>query len=240
MTRRSWLMIVAVIISMLVACDKPKDEIEEITLTDVDGNVYSAVTIGTQVWMAENMKVTHYRNGTAISHVTVDTVWADITTEAYCIYNNNSSNEVDTYGALYNWYAVNGDTDGDGVKDKEIAPAGWHVPSDVEWKELVTYLSNNGHNGLEGIVLKSTTGWNLGGNGTDDYGFTVLPGGYREHSNGSYLHLGNAAYFWSATEIISTPSIPGAWSHYMHKDKLNVGRTGNRKNYGNYIRLLRD
>ncbi|MBT5269507.1 MAG: hypothetical protein HOL70_08685, partial [Candidatus Marinimicrobia bacterium] len=117
--------IVLVFTSFLVDCTKE-------TVTDIDGNVYETVKIGDQIWMAENLKVTHYRDGSAITQVTDNTAWSNLSTEAYCIYDNNASNEVDTYGALYNWYAV---SDG-----RNIAPEGWHVPTDAEWKELEMYL----------------------------------------------------------------------------------------------------
>jgi uncharacterized protein (TIGR02145 family) len=97
------------------------------TVTDIDGNVYQTVTIGTQVWMKENLKVTHYRNGEAIPNVTDGNVWGALTTGAYCEYNNDVNN-VATYGRLYISYAV--------ADNRNIAPTGWHVPSDAEWKQL--------------------------------------------------------------------------------------------------------
>ncbi|NQT61336.1 MAG: hypothetical protein HQ556_00115 [Candidatus Marinimicrobia bacterium] len=159
-------------------------------LSDYDGNEYQVIRIGDQVWMAENLKVTHYRDGTAIPNAT-DLSWGFLTTGAYDIYYNNSSNEVDTYGALYNWYAA--------ADLHNIAPAGWHVPTDSEWTELNTFLSNNGHNGTQGAALKSTYGWRWTGSygGTDDYGFEALPAGFRI-SEGYYGMLTDAR-FWSAT-----------------------------------------
>ena len=202
-------------------------------LFDIDGNEYKTITIGKQVWMAENLKVTHYRDGTAITNVTDNAAWAALTTEAYSIFNNNSSNELDTYGALYNWYAV--------ANVHNIAPEGWHVATDTEWTELETYLSNNGHNGTEGTALKSTTGfwstfWKGKGNGTDDYGFTTLPGGYRKCNNGYYSDMGTNCSFWSATEHDSFT----AWYRQLHFIDSDVTQDTSDKEYGYSVRLVRD
>lgn len=118
---------------MLVACDKPAEEIEEITITDVDGNVYDVVTIGEQVWMAENLKVTHYRDGTGIPNISDSTEWRNSTSGAYCAYDNDQSN-VSTYGFLYNWYAID--------DSRKLAPMGWHIPTIQEWQRLSDNIGN--------------------------------------------------------------------------------------------------
>ena len=102
---------------------------ETAVVTDFDGNVYDTITIGTQVWMVENLRTIHYNNGTYIPNVT-DSTWQKLSTGAYCWYNNNVIFK-DTYGALYNWYAVN---------TGKLCPTGWHVPTDDEWTTLTTYL----------------------------------------------------------------------------------------------------
>ncbi len=197
-------------------------------VVDIDGNVYKTVQIGNQVWMAENLKVIHFRDGTAIANVTDNAEWATLTTEAYCIYNNNDSNAVDMYGALYNWYAI--------VDGRNIAPEGWHVPTDDEWTELETYLSNNGHSGTEGSTLKSSAGWVSGGDGTDDYGFTALPGGYRDHTNGDYASVSLSGYFWSATEGNSND----AWARRLSYSQSSIYRNYYNKRFAFSIRCLRD
>jgi uncharacterized protein (TIGR02145 family) len=197
-------------------------------VTDIDGNTYTTVEIGDQVWMAENLKVTHYRDGAAITNVTNRDAWSELITEGYCIYNNNESYEADTYGALYNWYAVD-------TTFNNVAPLGWHVPTDAEWTELETYLSNNGYDGSEGTALKSTTGWNTG-NGTDDYGFTALPGGLRSYGGGLYMDLGVYAYFWSATESDND----NAWNRQLNYYDSGVVRSGYYKKNGYAIRCIRD
>jgi uncharacterized protein (TIGR02145 family) len=201
-------------------------------MTVIDGNVYNTITIGNQVWMAENLRVTHYRDGTPIPNVANDAVWGGLTTGAYCYYDNDSTNFNATYGALYNWYAVNGDTDGDGVKDKEIAPEGWHVPTDAEWQALETYL---GGASVAGSKLAGNAGlWTNGllknhaEFGTS--GFTALAGGYRDYTNGSYSSMGTFAYFWSAT----------ASSSVLYYSDSTVSRQGWSKGVGFSIRLLRD
>ncbi len=112
-------------IILVIGCSKQD------TVTDIDGNVYQTIQIGNQVWMAENLKVTHYRDGTSIQYVqnelTEPDVWETLTTGAYCYYDDSQSNQT-TYGNLYNWYAV--------ADSRNIAPEGWHVPTDAEWKEL--------------------------------------------------------------------------------------------------------
>ena len=184
------------------------------TVTDIDGNVYEIVTIGNQVWMAEDLKVTKYRNGDAIPNVTNDAEWTNLSTGAYCSYDNADSN-ITTYGLLYNWFTVN--------DNRNLAPAGWHIPTDEEWKQLEMYLGmsqtevdNTGHNRTRvGHMLKSTNGWNYNENGTNSSGFTALPGGYRL-LDGSFITIGNRAYFWSSTETAGTY----AWSRdlsYSHK-----------------------
>ena len=216
-----------------------------ITVTDIDGNVYSTITIGTQVWMAENLKTTKYRDGSAIPNVTSDSVWGTLSAGAYCNYNDDATNST-TYGRLYNWYAVN-DT-------RMIAPAGWHVPKDAEWSTLVNYLIANGYN-FDGTTtgnsiaksLASTTLWsgsaNAGAVGNTDYpsyrnktGFTALPGGDRYVNGSSFSGLGSFGYWWS-----STASAPGvAWSRYMGYSASGVFRIGYVKEVGLSVRCLRN
>ena len=202
---------------------------------DFDGNMYQTVKIGNQVWMVENLKVTHYRDGTEIPNITDNDEWGGLTTGAYASYDNNES-YAETYGYLYNWFAVNGDTDGDGVKDQEIAPEGWHVPTHEEWYELKSYLSNNGHSEVEGRALKSTTGWSSGIEGTDDYGFAALPGGYRHYSGEFFSDIGMGADFWSATNHSDSHAEHRSLSYYNSKI-LSVNEF---MGYGFSIRLLRD
>jgi uncharacterized protein (TIGR02145 family) len=135
------------------------------TVTDIDGNVYNTVTIGTQCWMAENLKTTRYNDGTAILTGLSNADWQITTSGAYAIYNNDPANNT-TYGKLYNIYAV---------KTNKLAPAGWHVPTYTEWTTLTTYL---GGEAVAGGKMKATTLWSSPNTGaTNSSGFTGLPAG---------------------------------------------------------------
>ena len=206
----------------------PSDEMaEEVgTVTDIDGNVYHTVTIGTQVWMVENLKVTHYRNGYLIPNITDGTQWGSLKTGAYCNYNNDSNN-ADTYGYLYNWYAVN--------DSRNICPAGWHVPTDEEWETLETYL---GGGTVAGGKMKETgtEHWKSSNTGaTNESGFTALPGGYRRF-DGIFHYVGGYGYWWSATEHNATY----AWYHYVGFSYSNLNRYYYSKELGFSLRCLRD
>ncbi len=184
------------------------------SVKDIDGNVYKTVKIGNQWWMAENLKVTHYRNGDEIHNRTDDEEW-DNATGAYCNYNNDSTN-VEIYGGLYNWFAVD--------DSRNIAPEGWHVPTDDEWQVLVDYM---GGDTLAGGKMKST-GTIEGGDGlwrgsnkdaTNESGFSAVPGGYR-YSHGTFDSIGSTPYFWSSTESGSGT----AWHRYMYYGNSDVCR----------------
>ena len=171
------------------------------TVTDIDGNVYQTVTIGTQVWMKENLRVTHYRNGDPVPRVSDQTQWANTFTGAYCEYNNSVPDAI-TYGRLYNWSAVN--------DSRNIAPLGWHVATDQDWKTLEVFLGmsysdadmTGGNRGTDqGGKLKETgtAHWvspNAGA--TNASGFTALPAGFR-NSSGSFSSLNYSGSFWTAT-----------------------------------------
>ena len=156
----------------------------------MDGYDYAVVEIGDQCWFAENLRTTVYADGSAIPEETDNTAWAGLSTGARCDYDNDASN-VATYGRLYNWYAA---TDA-----AELCPTGWHVPTDDEWTALETYLGANGHSGTEGAALKATSGWESGGNGTDDFGFSALPGGYRGYDDGYFYDAGSYGNWWSSS-----------------------------------------
>jgi len=209
----------------------------DITLKDIDGNMYKTVTIGTQIWMAENLMVTRYRNGDAIPHVTENSEWGDLTTGAYCNYEENS-NSVATYGRLYNWYAV--------IDDRNIAPEGWHVATDDDLKQLEMYLGMSreeaddyGWRGTnEGGKLKEsgTLHWanpNLGA--TNESGFSALPGGHRDDDGGFY-GMGNLAFFWSST----VRSNYYAWSRTLVFDKAEIRRLYYHTGSGFSVRCVKD
>lgn len=171
---------------------------------DIDGNVYTTITIGTQVWMVENLKTTKYRNGDPILNESGNSAWASSTKGAQCNYNNNEANG-NKYGKLYNWHAVN--------DSRKLAPAGWHIPSDAEWNTLSNYLAANpGASGSVTKALAAKTDWatsaEVGAVGNDltknnASGFTGLPGGIRglDGPSGVFGWLGTDGWWWSASSI---------------------------------------
>jgi uncharacterized protein (TIGR02145 family) len=194
------------------------------TFTDARDNVtYKWVKIGSQIWMAENLRATKYNNGTSIPNVTNQTTWKGLTTGAYCYYSNNSSYST-TYGCLYNWYAVN---------TGKLAPAGWHVPTDAEWTILSTYL---GGEDVAGGHLKSTTGWNSPNTGADNSsGFSALPGGSRYGSGFDNEDVFGS--WWSSTVYNSYYACARDLSCY----NAALGRNGLYFKYNGYsVRCVRD
>jgi uncharacterized protein (TIGR02145 family) len=159
------------------------------TVTDIDGNLYSTVTIGTQIWMAENLKTTKYKDGTPIND-TGNTVWRGrFAPTDYCWFNNDSASYAQTYGALYSWSTV---------ETGNLCPAGWHVPTHAEWTTLTEYL---GGESVAGGKLKETgtTHWYSPNTGaTNETGFTALPGGCL--SGGTFGNIGYFGIWWSVTE----------------------------------------
>ena len=166
------------------------------TLKDIDGNRYKTVTIGTQVWMKENLKTTRYNDGTPIPLVSDNEAWIELTSPAFCWHNNELANK-EVYGALYNWHAVS---------TGKLCPQGWHVPVDSEWVRLKSFLDEDGFGEDTGNKLKEAgpSHWKSpNSEATDESGFTGLPGGYRSF-NGSFNYLGVSGYWWSSTEYAGT------------------------------------
>lgn len=158
-------------------------------VVDADGNLYSTVRAGSQIWMAENLRTTKYYNGTPIPLVSDATEWHDLTTGAYCWYDNEETVNKVTYGALYNWYAVS---------SGNLCPAGWHVPTDAEWTALTLYAGDQPVAG--GKLKESGNGhWESPNAGaTNEFGFTALPAGDRG-PDGVFYGIGLAAYWWTST-----------------------------------------
>jgi len=215
-------------------------------VTDIDGNVYQTVRIGNQVWMAENLRVTKYNDGTAIPHVADDSAWYALTTPGYCYYNNAThADTIKKWGALYNWYVVSP------TNPKQIAPAGWHVPTDAEWDTLQNYLIANGYNWdgstsgnkiAKSVAAKTdwfndtttgTPGCNLSINNAS--GFSALPGGYRNY-DGNFYSQSIYGNWWSATEDIASY----AWYRYLTFGRELLHRNYEYRGRGFSVRLLRD
>ena len=199
-------------------------------ITDVEGNSYKTVYIGTQQWMAENLKVSKYSDGTTIPNITGNTEWSYLTTGAWSYYNNDVANNA-KYGKLYNWYAVSKYSNG----NRNVCPTGWHVPTDSEWTVLTDYL---GGTTVAGGKMKEvgTTSWISPNTGvTNTSLFTGLPGGSR-YSNGNYDHIGYYGNWWSSSE----DGTDGAWVRYLDNDYGDANRGGNGKKNGLSVRCLRD
>jgi len=218
------------------------------TVTDTDGNVYQTVRIGNQVWMAENLRVTKYNDGSAITLDTSTAIWASASTfsfSAYCFYNNiTNADSIKKYGALYNWYTVN---------TKKLAPAGWHVPTDSEWEVMQNYLVMHGYN-YDGttdtsnneiaMALAAKTDWisytvvgapgkNLTKNNSS--GFSALPGGSLIYG-GTFIVQSYNGSWWSASEV----SASYAWYRYLIYGSDYLHRYYGFKSCGFSVRLVRD
>ena len=217
----------------------------------IDGYTYDVVTIGNQVWFSENLRTTVYANGDAIAMHLSSTDWDLSTQGAFSVFGEMDGSEcyddspgldaceqeqsLVAYGRLYNWYAVN--------DQRGICPIGWHVPTDEEWKTLEIELGMNsseadatGERGSnQGDQLKSISGWYDNGNGTDDFGFSALPGGYLSAGGNVYDQAGQFGYWWSSSSFNSE-----AWNRSLRRHNSLIGRTSVNPKYGFSVRCLKD
>ena len=207
----------------------------------MDGYSYGVVEIGDQCGFAENLRTTVYGNGDAIPTSLTDGEWGSTTSGATAVYGeddgcDNYSSDIDAcdeaqslseYGRLYNWYAVD--------DARGLCPSGWHVPTDGEWTGLEDFITSQGFSGTEGTALKSTYGWYDGGNGTDDFGFSALPGGYRGSGNGTFNGAGDDGNWWS-----SSPDGVFAWSRDLYYSNPSIYRIHDYPEFGFSVRCLRD
>jgi uncharacterized protein (TIGR02145 family) len=229
--------ILTFILFFLTACEKKENKVVDTstvgTVTDVDGNIYGTVKIGSQWWMTENLKVTSYKDGTKITEVLPienDSIWAKLDSAAFC-------KTDDRFGLLYNWYAVS--------NAKQIAPEGWHIPTDDDWKKLEVEIGMSvaesvktgwrGTNEAEKLIIKSSEGWiepvHFGSNVT---GFLALPGGCRVF-NGTSNVLSNTAFWWTSTEKNNQ-----AYYRYIDSKQKTIFRHYAYKQYGFSIRCVKD
>jgi uncharacterized protein (TIGR02145 family) len=198
-----------------------------------------SITIGSQIWSTNNLDVARYRNGDPIPQVTDSTQWANLTTGAWCWYNNDSTTYAVTYGRLYNWYAVN--------DPRGLAPQGWHVPTDAEWNILTKYIDPNADttqccSNNAGSAMKTTTGWINNGNGTNSSGFSGLPGGLRIYEDSSFYYedssfygVGRGGAWWSSSAFDST----NVWYRALNLNSYLFRRYINKRN-GLSVRVVRD
>ncbi len=214
------------------------------TITDIEGNIYQTITIGTQIWMAENLKTTKFKDGAAIPYITDGTTWLNLSTGAYCWSSNNSVYK-DIYGGLYNHFAV--------TDIRGLCPSGWHIPNDEEWTTLENFLIANGYN-YDGTntgnkiakSMASSTNWNsssvIGSVGNTDFptfqnksGFSGLPGGYRD-SDGLFYYRGSWGVWWSSTKATGQTS----WSRDLGRSEVSTGRNGDDLESGLSVRCIKD
>jgi uncharacterized protein (TIGR02145 family) len=197
------------------------------TVTDIDGNVYHTIKLGSQTWMVENLKVTRYRNGDLIPNITDTAQWSHLPVGTYCNYNNTPLNGK-TYGHLYNWFAV--------TDNRDIAPKGWHVPSFQEIETLVLFLGGDtvAAGKLKEAGVEHWLAPNTGA--TNESGLTVLPGGYRDYRGGSYHTLGSNGYWWTTTQSIEFYD----WSKRIFWYFAHADYNHDLKTFGFSIRCIKD
>lgn len=216
---------------LFLGCQKSEEnpnsnigEMENNTIKDIDGNVYKTVTIGSQIWMAENLRVTHFNNGEEIPNIQSKIFWNGTTSGACCDYDNSAQNSI-RYGKLYNWFAVN---------DKRgIAPKGWRVANKTDWQTLIIFL---GGQNVAGGKLKESgiINWkspNIGA--TNSTGFTALPSGGRD---GDYFGIGEECDWWDSTPTNTT----SANRFYIESNTESIGFTIAEKNLGLSVRCIKD
>ncbi|CAN5449258.1 fibrobacter succinogenes major paralogous domain-containing protein [soil metagenome] len=228
---------------IVIGCHKKDDPVpvqETGTVTDVEGNIYRTIKIGNQWWMAENLSVKMYRDGTFIPNITDSTSWAQNIAGAYCEYDNGNSQSA-APGLLYNWYAVNAAAN--------IAPAGWHIPTDDEWRTLEQFIgmgqdesAKSGWRGThEGDKLKieSPKGWSTYHDvwSTNESGFAAMAGSCRlPNATFGQPGLFSTGFWWSHSETIGTD----AWYRYLDYKNSNIFRSHDSKAYGFSVRCVKD
>ncbi|HBQ84640.1 MAG: hypothetical protein A2X05_01405 [Bacteroidetes bacterium GWE2_41_25] len=176
------------LIIVIKSCCKDEN-IEDVTYND--SIYYKTIKIGEQVWMAENLKTTHFNNGTDIPKVNDNSVWISLNSPGVCFYNNNEKNYRDIYGALYNYFAV---------ATGKLCPSGWHIPSIEDWSQLIYNLGGTDSAGIK-LKEEGTAHWPTPNNSDNSSGFTALPGGYRAPWNGTYTGINMQGLWWSSSLV---------------------------------------
>jgi uncharacterized protein (TIGR02145 family) len=196
------------------------------SVEDIDGNEYPVVEIGNQCWTAENLKTSKFADGSVIPNTSNNDTWANLTSPAWCNYENNAGNDA-IYGKLYNWYTV--------ADPRNVCPTGWHVPTDADWTVLSDYL---GGETVAGGKMKTTSGWQSPNtSATNESGFSGLPGSGRGYYNGGFFIVGSVeGYWWSSSDAV----IYGAWYRRLDYDEGGAYRGNDDKRFGFSVRCLRD
>ena len=196
------------------------------TVSDYEENIYRTIKIGTQTWMAENLRATKFNNGAPIPLVTTNSEWAALLTPGYCWLNNDKEYYGSMYGALYNWYVTS--------NTSNICPIGWHVPFNSEWITLIDYL---GGSTFAGARLKESGifHWSDPNYATNSSGFTALPGGYREDT-GTFDYTNAFSYWWTSTSADDDFS---GYTYIPHNSEtIYIGQSPRKSGYS--IRCIKD
>ena len=217
-----------VILSLVLFISMASTVIQAQTVTDIDGNVYKTVTIFREVWMMENLKTTRYNDSTRIPLVIDNEAWGEAT-PAYCWYDNFEYANKNTYGALYNWYAIN---------TNKLCPTGWHVSTKKEWKILLYHLGN--YEAGWQLKERGTTHWRAPNKGvTNSSGFTALPGGYRKRS-GAFIGIGSFGNWWATPRnSIAIPWYQN-WNYRFGSFSMVVSANRHKKRVGLSVRSIKD
>lgn len=194
-------------------------------IADVEGNQYHTIRIGNQVWMSENLKTTHYNDGTPIPAITDQTIWANLTTPGFCWYNNDKPAHHTTYGVLYNWHAVN---------TGNLCPTGWKVPTGNDIETLNNALGGTAVGGQ--LKETGTVHWTSPNEGaTNESGFTALPGG-RRNPDGSFIYLHDFGFFWGSSQLNASE----ASAFYLYHQNTTFFGVGVSKNNGYSVRCIKE
>jgi uncharacterized protein (TIGR02145 family) len=225
--KNGYLLFLLALISLVsIRCSNDDEVSVEGPVKDVDGNEYETVTIGDQVWMAENLKTTALNDGTAITNVPENTPWSSLDTPGLCWYNNNDTQNKEIFGALYNWYTVS---------TGKLCPSGWHVPTAGEWDILNNYLGDSAASKLKET---GNTYWaTQNKDATNSTGFTARPGGYRVPGAG-FQQKGYYGYWWSSS---SDPNnVERVFGREMNAQSKDGSEVVYNPNYGMSVRCLKN
>jgi uncharacterized protein (TIGR02145 family) len=188
-------------------------------------NTLKTIKIGKQTWMVNNLDAARYRNGDPIPKVSSKAEWAVLTTGAWCYYDDDSVTYATIYGKLYNWYAVN--------DPRGLAPKGWHIPTEVEWTSLISFLGADSANGK--LKVTGTTYWKYNKDATNTSGFTAYPGGYRDYF-GSMANMAYNGYWWSSTKA----SAGSSYCRLLEFRQAKITASAFNNNCGLSVRCIRD
>jgi uncharacterized protein (TIGR02145 family) len=216
------------ILTLLSGCKKDDPVIEYGSITDIEGNIYKTISIGTQTWMAENLRTIHYSNGDPVQNISDDLQWTEQTTGAFCWYNNDESLFKDTYGALYNYYTV--------TDYRKICPSGWRIPTKADCEKLGSFL---GGDKIAGEKLKEagTALWYSPNEecANDKSGFSARGGGSR-NAGGAFEYIRQLAVFWTSSSARSTD----AYFYFLVFETSGFYTSPADKKYGCSVRCIKE